>query len=190
MRRTSRITFSTVRPPERALFHMRYVLLAAAAAALTAGPAAAQGRWSLESGGSVAHVNDVNAWAGAGDMRVGFDVSSRTRVTFGLARWFDASRTNGQYSWGGLGAELGAAVLVAGDRRLGVRATGIAHASVGNDGDGTPRVHVGPSLGLQLEAGVAGPLRFFVGGAGHLFVVTDGRVDPGANGRAGLAVQL
>ena len=158
--------------------------------AMMAAPGAAQGRWSLEAGGALAHVNDLNEWAAAFDAHVGVDVSSRARVTFGLARWFDPSATNGFYSWGGLGADLGVQVRVVGDDRLGLRATGLAHGSVGNDGDGTLQVHVGPSVGLQLEARLTGPLRFYLGGAGHLFVRTDGDIDPGANARAGLAVRL
>lgn len=169
---------------------MKTIVLLGLSALLLTAPGAAQGRWSLEAGGAVVDVNDDNRWAAAVDGHVALDVSSRARVSLGLARWFDPSDTNGNYSWGGIGADLGVAVLLAGTPAFGVRATGVAHGSVGDDGDGTLRVHVGPMVGLQLEARLAGPVRGYVGGAGHVFVTTDGTLDPGGSARAGLAVRI
>lgn len=169
---------------------MRTNVLGVLALSLLTVPVAAQGRWSVEAGSALVRMNDVNGLAASVEGRIAVDVGDRARVAFGLARWFDPSDTNGFYSWGGIGTEIGVSVRLTAPSTVAVRATGVAHASVGNDGDGTPQVHVGPQLGLRLEVVPVGPFRFFVGAAGHAFVTTDGGIEPGAGANAGIAVRL
>lgn len=157
-------------------------------------PLAAQGRFALESGMTVGHMNDDTQWASAVDVRAAFDVSRATRVVWGVSRWFDPFDTNGNYSWGGIGTDLGAQVHLAAAGPVAVRLHAVAHASVGDDGDGTLRVHAGPVVGLRLEGAVVGPLAWYVGAAGQAFIAnsrgTSGRFDPGVRADGGVRVRL